>query len=150
MRAKNKTLATWLAFLGGPLGLHRFYLHGWGDAWGWLSPVPTALGFWGLERVRALGVDDMLSWGLIPLFGLHVAGCALTAIVYGLSSRERWNTRHNPDLEPLAAAGQTNWFTIGAVCLALLMGTGILLGSITYGFQRFFEYQIEAGRQLAQ
>ena len=28
---KNKTLATWLAFLGGPLGLHRFYLHGFGD-----------------------------------------------------------------------------------------------------------------------
>ncbi|MFO1212089.1 MAG: NINE protein, partial [Paenacidovorax caeni] len=23
---KSKTLATWLAFLGGPLGLHRFYL----------------------------------------------------------------------------------------------------------------------------
>ena len=25
---KNKTLAAWLTFLGGPLGLHRFYLHG--------------------------------------------------------------------------------------------------------------------------
>ena len=25
-RMKNKTLATWLTFLGGPLGLHRFYL----------------------------------------------------------------------------------------------------------------------------
>ena len=30
-RMKNKTLAAWLAFLGGPLGLHRFYLHGLGD-----------------------------------------------------------------------------------------------------------------------
>ena len=28
---KNKTVAAWLAFLGGPLGLHRFYLHGLGD-----------------------------------------------------------------------------------------------------------------------
>ena len=28
---KNKTVATWLALLGGPLGLHRFYLHGLGD-----------------------------------------------------------------------------------------------------------------------
>ena len=27
-RAKNKTVAAWLAFLGGPLGLHRFYLYG--------------------------------------------------------------------------------------------------------------------------
>ncbi|MBP8224666.1 MAG: NINE protein, partial [Acidovorax sp.] len=23
---KNKTVAAWLAFVGGPLGLHRFYL----------------------------------------------------------------------------------------------------------------------------
>ena len=28
---KNKTLATWLTFFGGPLGLHRFYLRGFGD-----------------------------------------------------------------------------------------------------------------------
>jgi TM2 domain-containing membrane protein YozV len=41
---KNKTVAAWLAFLGGPLGLHRFYLHGLGDMLGWLLPIPTALG----------------------------------------------------------------------------------------------------------
>ena len=41
---KNKTLAAWLAFLGGPLGLHRFYLHGWSTCSGWLLPIPTALG----------------------------------------------------------------------------------------------------------
>ena len=41
---KNKTLATWLTFFGGPLGLHRFYLKGLGDLWGWLLPLPTALG----------------------------------------------------------------------------------------------------------
>ena len=39
-RRKNKTLATWLSFLGGPLGLHRFYLHGLGDWLGWLLPIP--------------------------------------------------------------------------------------------------------------
>ena len=36
---KSKTLATWLAFLGGPLGLHRFYLHGARDLLGWLLPL---------------------------------------------------------------------------------------------------------------
>ena len=41
---KNKTLAAWLAFLGGALGLHRFYLRGLGDTLGWLLPIPTALG----------------------------------------------------------------------------------------------------------
>ena len=40
---KNKTVAAGLAFVGGPLGLHRFYLHGMGDTLGWALPIPTAL-----------------------------------------------------------------------------------------------------------
>lgn len=52
---KNKTFAAWLAFIGGPLGLHRFYLHGLGDWLGWLLPIPTALGWYGIERVQQLG-----------------------------------------------------------------------------------------------
>ena len=40
---KSKTLAAWLAFLGGPIGLHRFYLHGLGDKWGWLMPVSNKI-----------------------------------------------------------------------------------------------------------
>ena len=49
---KNKTLAAWLAFVGGPLGLHRFYLHGLTDMLGWLLPIPTALGLYGIQRVQ--------------------------------------------------------------------------------------------------
>ena len=90
---KNKTIATWLAFWTGPLGLHRFYLFGFSDTLGWLLPIPTALGFYGLERVKQLGQDDSLSWLLIPLLGFTIAGCALNAIVYGLSGIEKWNTK---------------------------------------------------------
>ena len=32
---KNKTLAAWLAFIGGQLGLHRLYLYGLSDLWAW-------------------------------------------------------------------------------------------------------------------
>ena len=49
---KNKTLATLLALLGGPVGLHRFYLHGLRDRWGWFMPVPTLVGVAGVLRVR--------------------------------------------------------------------------------------------------
>ena len=63
---KNKTTAAWLAFLGGPLGLHRFYLRGWSDMLGWLLPIPSALGLYGIERIRMFGVDDALSWALVP------------------------------------------------------------------------------------
>ena len=81
---KNKTLAAWLAFLGGPLGLHRFYLFGIWDTLGWMLPVPTALGIYGVQRVQEFGLDDVASWLLIPLAGFCFAGCALNAIVYAL------------------------------------------------------------------
>ena len=147
---KNKTLATWLTFWGGPLGLHRFYLQGFGDTLGWLLPVPTALGIYGFQRVQALGVDDQLSWVLIPLLGFTIAGCALNAIVYGLMTPEKWNARFNPQASPDAAAGQTHWSTVIGVALALLVGTAILMSSLAFSFQRYFEYQIEEARLISQ
>jgi hypothetical protein len=147
---KNKTLAAWLAFLGGPIGLHRFYLHGARDGLGWLLPVPSLLGLYGIARVQRLGVDDAWSWVLIPLLGFTIAGCALTAIVYGLMTREKWNGRFNRSAEPLAPAGATNWFTIAAVVLSLMIGTAVLMASIAFSFQRYFEYQVEEGRKISQ
>lgn len=102
-RPKNKTLATWLTFLGGPLGLHRFYLKGFGDLLGWMLPIPTALGLYGVERVQRFGQDDQWSWLLIPMLGFTIAACALMAIIYGLMTPEKWNARFNPQLDPEAA-----------------------------------------------
>ncbi len=62
MTARSKTLATWLAFVAGSLGLHRFYLHGLRDGWGWLHVPPTLLGLYGVERMLELGQDDRLAW----------------------------------------------------------------------------------------
>jgi hypothetical protein len=147
---KNKTLAAWLAFVGGPLGLHRFYLHGLGDLLGWLLPIPTALGLYGITRVEQLGQDDALSWILIPLLGFTIAGCALTAIVFGLSTPEKWNAKYNPTLDPEANPGKTNWATIGALVFALLIGATSLMSSIVFSFQRYFEYQIEEAKKISQ
>ena len=144
---KSKTTAAWLAFLGGPLGLHRFYLFGVRDLLGWLLPLPTALGLYGIERVRQNGMDDQWSWVLMPLLGFTIAGCTLTAIVYGLMQPERWNARFNRSASLEAAPGQTNWFTIAAITLALLVGTTVLMSSIVVSFQRYFEYQIEEARK---
>jgi len=147
---KNKTVAAWLAFLGGPLGLHRFYLHGFGDLLGWALPIPSALGLYGIQRIKQYGVDDPWSWVLVPLLGFTFAGCALTAIVYGLMTREKWNARFNKTAAEDADAGGTNWFTIGAVALSLLIGTTVLMASIVFSFQRYFEYQVEEGRKISQ
>ena len=147
---KNKTLATWLTFWGGPLGLHRFYLRGLGDTLGWALPIPTALGIYGIQRVQAFGLDDQLSWVLIPCLGFTIAGCALNAIIYGLMTPEKWNAKFNPQAAPDAAAGQTHWGTVLGIATALLIGTAVLMSSLAFSFQMYFEYQIEQARLISQ
>jgi hypothetical protein len=139
---KSKTVAAWLAFLGGPLGLHCFYLRGRGDWLGWLLPIPTAIGLYGVGRAQISGMDDLWSWLLIPLLGFTIAGCALTAIVYGLMTAEKWNARFNPLEGADAAPGQTNWLTVGAIALALPVGATVLMSSIVFSIQRYFELSL--------
>ena len=145
---KNKTFAVWLTFFGGPLGLHRFYLKGFTDPLGWLLPVPTALGWYGVQRALELGQDDVTSWALIPLLGFTIAGCALNAIIYGLMSKEQWNSKFNQNTE--SPYGQTNWLTIFGLATSLLLGTTVLMASIVFSFQRYFENQIEQAKAISQ
>jgi len=150
---KNKTLSAWLALMGGPLGLHRFYLFGKADTLGWFLPIPTALGLYGVMRALGLGQDDHLSWVLIPLLGFTIAGCALNAIVFGLATCENWNARFNAtpvDAQDQPEAGQTGWLTVLALVLGLLMGTTALISSLAFSFQRYFEWQVELARQISQ
>ena len=146
---KSKTLATWLTFVLGPLGIHRFYLKGLQDTLGWFMPIPTALGVWGFERVQAFGLDDTLSWVLLPIFGIHIAACSLQAIVYGLSTPEKWNAQFNPQAAPQDLAGKSNWFTVFGIIFSLLIGTAALMSAIAYGTQRYFENELEAQEKLA-
>jgi TM2 domain-containing membrane protein YozV len=139
-RYKSKTLAAWIALLGGSFGLHRFYLHGLGDPWGWLLPWPTLLGIYGVQRARAFGLDDRQSWVLIPVLGLMLAATMLHAIVIGLTSDDAWNARFNAG----GRAHRSGWFTVIAVVLALAFGTAALVATLAFGAQRFFEYQAEA------
>jgi hypothetical protein len=143
---KSKTLATWIALAGGSLGLHRFYLHGFRDTWGWLHPWPTLLGCYGLQRVREFGQDDHLSWVLIPLLGAMVAIGALMAILYGLTSDEEWNRRFNPQ----EAASRGGWPAVIGVVVALMIGAGVLMATIAFSSQRFFEYQIDEAHKISR
>ena len=147
---KSKTIAVWLTLLLGSLGLHRRYLLGRFDALGLLLPLPTLLGWYGVLRARALGVDDPWSWVLMPLLGFTLAGCALTAIVYGLMSAEHWNRKFNPQAPEDAAEGTSNWVTIIGLGLALMLGTTVLMASLAFSIQHYFEYQMEQASSLSQ
>jgi hypothetical protein len=134
---KSKTLATWIAFLVGSLGLHRFYLHGLRDVWGWLWPIPTAIGAYGIERMQTLGQDDVTAWLLIPFLGVSLSAAMLSAIVYGLMPDEKWNARFNPQ----GPEHRTGWSTVLGVIGALLVGAAVLMSTIAFSGQRYFEYQ---------
>jgi hypothetical protein len=140
---KSKTLATWIALVGGAFGLHRFYLHGPRDAWGWLHPLPALLGIHGVRRMQEFGQDDRLSWALIPLLGLVLAASMLAAIVYALTPDEKWNARYNPE----GRASRGGWAVVIGAALALLIGAGVLMATIAFSGQRFFEYQAAEARK---
>jgi len=144
-RYRSKTLATWLAVLGGALGAHRFYLHGWRDLAGWAHPLPALAGLVGVARMRNLGQDDHLAWALIPLLGLAISAGMLAAIVYGLTPDEKWHERLNPG----QAVRSTAWAPVLGAITALLIGGTVLMGTIAFGGQRFFEWQAETATAVA-
>jgi len=146
---KNKTIALWLALVGGPLGLHRVYLRGRYDALSGVLTTATLVGLYGVYRARGLGVDDQISWLLIPLLGFTMAGCALNAIVYGLMSTESWNARFNPSAPAEAPQGETGKLTVVGLAAALFLGTTVLMASLAFSFQRYFEYQVEVANTPA-
>ena len=149
----SKTLATWLAVVGGSLGLHHFYLRGTRTVAGWLYPLPTLAGLAGVLRMREHGVDDRLSWLLIPWLGLTITAGMLCAIVIGLTSDAAWARRHAAAGTAPAPASQdgddegepaglvhTGWGPVLGVILALMIGGGVLIGTIAFSVQKWFEW----------
>jgi len=136
-RYRSKSWATWLAVAGGAVGAHRIYLHGWRDPWAWLHPAPTLVGLWGAWRMRSLGQDDQLAWLLIPILGVMLTIGMLSAIVIGLTPDARWDARHNPG----QTARTTRWIPVLGAIAALMLGGGVLIGTIAFAGQRFFQWQ---------
>jgi len=135
---RSRAVATWLALVGGSLGAHRFYLHGRGDVWAWLHPLPTLVGAYGFWRMREFGVDDARGSLLVPLLGAMLVATMLQAIVYGLASDERWAARHGA----ASAAVQRGWLTYVGVVVALAVGASVAVATIAFTAQRYFESRV--------
>jgi hypothetical protein len=138
-RYRSKTAATWIALFFGSLGLHRVYLHGWHDRIAWLHPLPTLVGAIGAVRMATLGQDDKLAWVLLPVLGLMWSQSLLAAIVYGLTRDEDWDRRFNPGLLPRP----TRWGPVLGAIAALMIGATVLMSTLAFTGQRYFEWQAE-------
>jgi hypothetical protein len=135
-----------MAVVGGAFGLHRFYLYGLRDMAGWLFPLPTLLGLYGLQRLDHFGQDDRVVWMLLPLLGVSLSAAMISAIVYGLTPDEKWTARHDPG----SSVRPTGWGPVLGVVVALMIGAIALTSTIAYGGQRFFEWQLERARDLSR
>jgi hypothetical protein len=147
---RSKTMATWLALLGGTLGLHRFYMHGLSSVLAWLYPIPAALGIIGMQRMAELGQDDVLSWWLTPCLGLVLAAAMLEGIVMGLMSDTDWHQRYNAQFGTPEQLPTSGWPVVFGLVFCLLIGAGVLMATIAFAGQRYFEYQVIEAQKLSQ
>jgi len=113
---KNKTLATFLASVSGGLGIHRFYLYGKKDHWGWLhlASVPLSL------LLMLLRPEQPVLFTAAPLVISALSGF-VEALVIGLTPDDKWDARHNPNPN---RPSQSGWPL--AILLVLTMGTGAI------------------------
>ena len=123
---KNKTLATLLALLLGMLGIHRFYLNGITDRWGWLhvASLPASAA---LLSVRP---DWPLLLYAAPLV-LSMLVASIETFVLGLMPDEKWDERYN------ATSGQqsdSRWPVPFMMVLNLFYGATLLLTVIARAF----------------
>ena len=137
---KRKDLATWLALLAGWCGAPLLYLQGlrrWPLSAGLLAL--SALGGYGAWRLRQYGLDDLAGAWLTPVGGLTLTWGTLQAMYFGLTTREVWNLRHNPQLTSDDDAGAGGGLTIAAVVLALGGGATVAISALVFAVQRYFE-----------
>lgn len=112
---KNKTFAALLAVITGGIGLHRFYLRGLADKWGWLH----AISLLGCAAVFALWPKADPYFLLLPLI-LSILVGQLEALVLGLMPDEKWDAAYNTGS---GKQSDSRW------PLAFVLVAGLMLGA---------------------
>lgn len=87
---KSKTLTTLLALLLGFAGLHRFYLQGIRDRWGWLHALSLPLS----AGLLLLNPELPLLINTAPVV-ISMLAASIETFVLGLMPDEKWDARYN-------------------------------------------------------
>lgn len=132
-RHKNKTFATFLASVFGGFGLHRFYLRGLRDFWGWahLLTVPMSL--------PALWIESVPETALAAApFVMSVLIGFLEALIIGLTADEKWDAVHNAQSTRQSNSG---WPVVLLVVLTMGIGTTAMIAAMS----RMFDLLLTGG-----
>ncbi|GGD68294.1 membrane protein [Caballeronia grimmiae] len=144
---RSKTLTAALAFLFGSIGLHRFYLYGMRDKYGWAHIVGIVMGAFGYLMLAASERTSVLGWALAFPGAVSLLAAFLSAIVYGLRPDAKWDAQFNAHTNRESDSG---WTVIFVVIFSLLIGAFLLLTGLALTFQTYFEGQVEAAKALSQ
>ncbi len=110
---KNKTFATFLATLLGSVGMHRFYMKGMTDRWGWVHLSSLLL----TGIAMRIWPEQPLMLTASPLILSALAGF-LEALVIGLTPDEKWDPALNAGSGKQSSSG-------GLLAVVLVLTTGI-------------------------
>lgn len=116
---KNKTHAMFLASAFGGLGVHRFYLHGRKDLWGWAHflTLPAAI------LISLIAYKQQLFFTAAP-FIISILVSIVEALVIGVTPDEKWDALFN------ANSGKNNfsdWPLAGLLVLMVGLGATALI-----------------------
>ncbi len=122
MKHYNKTLASFYAAIFGGIGIHRLYLRGIQDPWGWLhiACLPLSL------VLANLSNPTLRMFSATP-FIISVLLGFLQALVLGLMSDEKWDQQYNPNS---GKKSDSRWPLALVLVFTLMLGAVGLIGSI--------------------
>ncbi len=144
---KSKTLTTLLACAGGVLGLHRFYLYGKRDPFGWMHLLGAVLGLAGLVILTGSQLGSLAGWLLALPGDVSLLAGFLAAIVYGLRPDDKWNAQFNAASPVKSRSG---WIAVLLVIASLFIGACVLMGGLALCFQTYFEHQAGLSTSLSE
>lgn len=127
---KNKTFATLLAAVTGGIGLHRFYLRGLADKWGWLH----AASLLGVAAVFSVWPKADPYFLLLPLIVSMLVGF-LEALVLGLMPDEKWDATFNTGS---SKQSDSKWPLAVVLVATLMVGAFGLIGTIARLFDLLY------------
>jgi hypothetical protein len=127
---KNKTLAALLAFFLGSAGVHRFYLHGLQDPWGWLHVACFPLtGL--LIVITGKPVSPFVAAPIV----LSLLASFMETLLIGLTPDEKWDERQNLNSGKKSDSGGMIPFIL---VVTLAVGATALIAAIARTFDLLF------------